>query len=178
VDNDPSSAIDALTSLCASVKWSLMVREKTGDAFRALFEVPTKWKGQKPILFGRIESEPIACESWGCGSESLQSFIMDKSHIIWWKEWGTILPKDQVLISAKKNDHYFVHLYWKVKTPTTITRPEEDPVMYQHQSRQILNLKKRFIITVHQQHRRLYLRKSLSKHGINQPFRRWWRRYF
>ena len=51
-----------------------MVREKIGDAHKSFFEVPAKWKGQKPILFGRIESEPIACESSGGNSEPPQFF--------------------------------------------------------------------------------------------------------
>ena len=47
-----------------------MVHEKISDARKALFEVLVKWKGQKPILFERIESEPIAYESSGGGSKS------------------------------------------------------------------------------------------------------------
>jgi len=55
--------MNALTSLRAPIKSSLMVRKKIEDAHNALFEVPAKQKGQKSILFGRIESEPIACKS-------------------------------------------------------------------------------------------------------------------
>ena len=51
-----------------------MVREKIRDAHKALFEVPAKRKGQKSILFGRIESEPITCESSGGESKSPQFF--------------------------------------------------------------------------------------------------------
>jgi len=40
----------------------------------------------------------------------------------------------------------------KVKTLITITGPEEDLVMYLRQSRQISSLKKRSILTSHQQH--------------------------
>ena len=40
-----------------------MIREKTSDAQRAFFEVPAKHKGQKLILFERIESEPVTCEN-------------------------------------------------------------------------------------------------------------------
>jgi len=47
-----------------------MVHEKISDARKALFEVLVKQKGQKPILFERIESEPIAYKSSGGGSES------------------------------------------------------------------------------------------------------------
>ena len=60
-----------------------MVHEKTDDARQASFEVPTKRKDQKPILFGRIESEPIAYESLGGGYESPQFFHYgQKSHHI------------------------------------------------------------------------------------------------
>jgi len=40
-----------------------MVREKTNDAQGAFFEVPVKRKGQKSILFRRIESKPVTRES-------------------------------------------------------------------------------------------------------------------
>jgi len=46
-----------------------------------------------------------------------------------------ILLKDRALILAKDSKHYFVHLYRKVKIPTTIIRTKEDSVMYLHQSR-------------------------------------------
>ena len=49
-----------------------MVRRKITDACKALFEVPAKRKGQKLILFGRIETEPVACESSRGNSESPQ----------------------------------------------------------------------------------------------------------
>ena len=62
IDDDPWSAIDALTSLVAPVKSSLMVYENISDVQGSLFEVPAKHKGQKPILFGRIESEPVIRE--------------------------------------------------------------------------------------------------------------------
>ena len=59
VDSDQWSVVDALTSLHAPIKSSFMVCEKTSDAQRAFFKVPAKHKGQKPILFGRIESKPV-----------------------------------------------------------------------------------------------------------------------
>jgi len=127
VGSDPWSAMNALTSLRAPIKSSLLVREKIGSAHNALFEVPTKRKGQKPILFGRIKIAPVSCESPILSLHN--SFIMDQSHVTRWKEWSMILPRNQALISAKKNEHYFVHLYWKAKTLITITRPEKDSVM-------------------------------------------------
>jgi len=57
-----------------------MVRKKIRDAYNALFEVPAKHEGQKPILFGRIEFEPIAYES-SEGISLHNSSIMDKSHV-------------------------------------------------------------------------------------------------
>ena len=63
VNSDPLSAIDALTSLHAPVKSQFMVHEKTSDVQGSFFEVPTKHKGQKPILFGRIESKQMTHES-------------------------------------------------------------------------------------------------------------------
>jgi len=42
-----------------------MVRGKVKDAHNAFFEVPAKRKGQKLILFEKIDSELMACESSG-----------------------------------------------------------------------------------------------------------------
>ena len=63
VDSDQWSAVDALISLCLPIKSSFMVRKKTSDAQGAFFEVPAKHKGQKAILFGKIESELVTRES-------------------------------------------------------------------------------------------------------------------
>ena len=63
VDNDSWHAIDALKSLHAPIRSSLMVHEKTSDTQGAFFEVPAKYKGQNPILLGRFESEPMTHES-------------------------------------------------------------------------------------------------------------------
>ena len=57
IDSDFLSTIDALTSLQKPVRSSFIVHEKINDAQRAFFEVSTKHKGQKLILFGRLESE-------------------------------------------------------------------------------------------------------------------------
>ena len=62
-NSDPWSVIDALTLLQVPIESSLMVREKTDDACKVFFKVPAKRKGQTPILFEKIESEPIACEN-------------------------------------------------------------------------------------------------------------------
>ena len=64
--------MNALTSLHAPTKSSLLVREKIGDAQDAFFEVPAKRRGQKLILFERLETGPVACESSGGDSESPQ----------------------------------------------------------------------------------------------------------
>ena len=61
VDSDPLSVIDVLISL--HVRSSFMMHEKTSDKHGAFFEVPAKHKSQKPILFGRIDFEPITRES-------------------------------------------------------------------------------------------------------------------
>jgi len=70
VDSDPRLAMNSLTSLHAATKSSLMVCEKIESAYDALFEVPARRKGQKPILFGRIETEPVAYENSGGNFES------------------------------------------------------------------------------------------------------------
>jgi len=72
VDDDPWSAIDALTSLHVPVKSSLMVYQDVGDAQESLFMVPARRKGQRPILFGRDESKSMTCESSESDDESSQ----------------------------------------------------------------------------------------------------------
>ena len=60
-DNDPWSAIDALTSLHVPVRSSLTVYQSVNDAQGSFFEVPARRKGQKLILFGRVDST-TTCE--------------------------------------------------------------------------------------------------------------------
>ena len=74
VDSDPWSAMNAPTSLRSAIKSSLLVRETIGGAHIVFFEVPTKRRGQKPILFGQIKTELISYESSGGDSESQQFF--------------------------------------------------------------------------------------------------------
>jgi len=122
--------MDALTSLRVPIKLFLMVREEIGDARKAFFEVPTKRKGEKPILFERIESEPIACESSGSRSESPQFFHYKQKSCHMMERMRYDLTKGLGLISAKKSEHYFVHLYQGKNPPSTITRLREDWVIY------------------------------------------------
>ena len=59
-----------------------MVRENTSDTQGAFFEVPAKHKGQKPILFGRVESEAMTCEKVQGENLNLHnSFIIDENYI-------------------------------------------------------------------------------------------------
>ena len=63
MDSDQWSAVNALTLLHVLTESPFMVHEKTNDAQGAFFEVPAKRKGQKLILFERIEPEPVTHES-------------------------------------------------------------------------------------------------------------------
>jgi len=56
-----------------------MVHEKTNDAQRAFFKVLAKHKGQKSILFGRIEPEPMARESSKDNTESPQFSLYESN---------------------------------------------------------------------------------------------------
>jgi len=58
----PWSAIDALTSLHAPVRSSLMAYQSVSKAQGSFFEVLARCKGQKLILFGRVKSKPMTCE--------------------------------------------------------------------------------------------------------------------
>jgi len=55
----------ALISLHTPIRSSFMVHERANDAYEAFFKMLAKYKGQKPILFGRIESKPITREFGG-----------------------------------------------------------------------------------------------------------------
>ena len=68
--SDTWSTIDALPSLHTHIWSTLMIHENAGDIRGAFFEVPVMRKGQKPILFGRVESEPVTFESSGGEFES------------------------------------------------------------------------------------------------------------
>jgi len=62
VDDDPWSAINALISLHVPVRSSLTAYQSVSDAQGSFFEVPARRKGQKLILFGRVESKPATYE--------------------------------------------------------------------------------------------------------------------
>jgi len=62
VDADLLLAIDALTSLHVLVRSSLTAYQSVSDAQGSFFEVLARCKGQKLILFGRVESKPTTCE--------------------------------------------------------------------------------------------------------------------
>jgi len=62
VGDDPWSAIAALTLLHVPMRSSLTAYQSVSDAQGSLFKVPARRNGQRPILFGRVESESITCE--------------------------------------------------------------------------------------------------------------------
>jgi len=62
IDDDPWSAINALISLHVPVRPSLTVYQSVSDAHESFFEVPTRQKGQKLILFEKIEYKPTTYE--------------------------------------------------------------------------------------------------------------------
>ena len=62
VDDDLWSAMDALTSLHVPMKSSFETYQDNGNAQESIFMVLAKRKGQKPILFGQISSEPTPRE--------------------------------------------------------------------------------------------------------------------
>ena len=72
VDNDPWSTIDALKSLHVPVRSSLTAYQSVSDAQGSFFEVPARHKGQKLILFGRVESKSLTHESSESDDESPQ----------------------------------------------------------------------------------------------------------
>ena len=79
IDSDPLFIVDALTLLHAPVRLSLVMHEKISDMQGAFFEGSAKYKGQKLILFGRCESEPITREN---SKDNDNSLITIDMHIV------------------------------------------------------------------------------------------------
>jgi len=143
--------MNVLTSLCVPIKSSLLVCEKIISAYNALFEVPAKRKGQKPILFGRIETEPVACESSGDNSGSLQFFHYGQKSRHMMERMGYDFTKESGLTFGKEKRALLRSFVPKGKDLITTTRPEGELVIYLRQSHQISSLKKRSIMIAHQQ---------------------------
>ena len=80
VDNDPWSAMDALTSLHVPMKSSLKTCQDVGDAQESVFMVPARRKGQKSILFGRIKSELMSREDSEARTNPLSSLTMSQMY--------------------------------------------------------------------------------------------------
>ena len=120
VDNDPLSAIDALTSLNTPVTSSLMLDEKISEAQGAFFEVPAKHKGQKLILFGRFEFEPITRKRSEDKDESPQFSHYGPSAHHMMEKIGYNLTKRFGLNSIKEDEHYYDLSCQKRKPPITI----------------------------------------------------------
>ena len=78
VDNDPWSAMDALTSMHVPMRSSLKTYQDVGDAQESIFMVPVRRKCKKPILFGQIKSEPMSREESESEKEPLSSVIMSQ----------------------------------------------------------------------------------------------------
>ena len=55
VGNDPWSTIYALTSLHIPVRSSFTIYQSVSDAQGSFFEIPVRHKGQRPILFERVQ---------------------------------------------------------------------------------------------------------------------------
>ena len=72
IGDDPWSAIDALTSLHVPVRSSFLVYQGVSDAQGSLFKVSVRCKGQRPILFGRVESKSMTYEDSERETEPLQ----------------------------------------------------------------------------------------------------------
>jgi len=79
-----------------------MAHEKISDTQGAFFEVPAKRKGQKLILFGRFESEPITHESSEDKDESPQFSLYRPSTYHIMKKMGQNLTKRSDLNFSKE----------------------------------------------------------------------------
>ena len=80
VDDDPWSAIDAMTPLHVPVRSSLTVYQGVSDAQETFFEVPAGRKDQKLILFRRVEFKPTTCEDSESETEPFSSIITSQMY--------------------------------------------------------------------------------------------------
>ena len=111
-----------------------MVSKKIGDAHNALFKLSAKWKGQKPILFGRIESEPITCENSSGSSESPQFFHYGQKSRHMMERMKYDFTKESSLNFGKEKRALLRSFVPKGKDPDYHHKTRKDSIMYLHQS--------------------------------------------
>jgi len=155
VDDYSWSAIDALTSLHVPVKSSLTVYQDVSDEQWSLFMVPTRHKGQRPILFGRVESKLITHESSESDDESPQFSHYEPNVLKIMENMGYDLTNGPGLIFDNGRRTLLQSFVSKGKAPDYYHRTRRGWAMCQLQSRRLLSLKSRYIIIARQAcHRR------------------------
>jgi len=153
MDNDPWSAMNALTSLRAPIKSFLLVREKIRGAYNAFFGVPVKLKGQKSILFVRIETEPIACESSRGDSESPQFFHYGQKSRQMMERMGYDFTKESGLNFSKRKRVLLRSFVPKGKDPDYYHKTRRGLGYVSTLVSSDLESEKRSIMIAHQQYR-------------------------
>ena len=131
VDDDLWSVLDALTSLHVPVKSSFETYRDAGDAQESIFLVPVRRKGKKPILFGRITSEPMSREKSESEEESPQFGHYEPKALRMMRGMGYDLASGPGLNSAKEGGRYFNPSFRKGRPLIIIIRLAGGWAMYQ-----------------------------------------------
>ena len=103
---------------------AFMLHEKTSDAQGAIFQVPAKRKGQKSILFGRIESKLVTRESSEDNPKSPQFSYYRPNACHMMKNFGNDLMKGPAWTLAIEDEHCSDPLSQKGKPLTASSNSE------------------------------------------------------
>jgi len=154
VDNDPWSAIDALTSLHIPVKSSLTMYHDVGDAQESVSMVPARREGQKSILFERIKSKLIPCEDSESENESPQFSHYEPNVLRMMENMEYDLTNGPGLNFGKGRRMLLQSFIPKGKAPNYYHQTRRGWAMCQLQSRRPLSLKSPYITIARQVHHR------------------------
>jgi len=117
MDDDPWSAIEALTLLHVPVRSSLTMCQDVSDAQESLFMVPAKRESQRPILFGRVESKSLIRESSESDNESPQFAHYEPNVLRMMESMGYDLTNGPTLNFGKGKRTLLRSFVLKGKTP-------------------------------------------------------------
>jgi len=150
VDDDPWSAIDAMTSLDVPVRSSLTAYQGVSETHRSLFMVPARHKGQRPIIFGRVDSNSITHENFESENESPQFSHYEPSVLRMMENMGYSLINGPGLNFDKGRRTHLRSFVPKRKVLIIIIELTGDWAMCQLQSLRPLSLKSHYITTAQQ----------------------------
>ena len=131
-----------------------MVYQSASDAQGSLFEVQARRKGQKLILFERVESKPTTYEDSESETKPPQFSHYEPNVLRMMDNIGYDLTSSLGLNFGKGSEHCFDPSFQKGKPLIIITELAGGWAMCQLQSCQPLNLKSHYTIITHLAHHR------------------------